>query len=252
MTGSPTRHPIVIAPSLLAANFGHLRRESERISRSGAEWMHLDIMDGHFVPNLSFGVEVVKVLRPHSSLHFDVHLMCSKPDILLEPFSDSGADSITIHVELGRRVEDLIWQIRSMKKKVGLSINPPTSFHDVEPFLDQIDQLLIMTVNPGFGGQRFIEETLPKIQQAYQWRTRNQLQYRIQVDGGIDDKTGPACASEGADTFVSGSHLFKQHNMRQAVRKLRHACHEAAEGYESRPKKQKLKDQNRSAQQQLL
>ena len=232
MSQTASRNPVIIAPSLLAATFGYLSRDSERVTRSQAEWLHLDIMDGHFVPNLSFGPDVVKSLRPQMNLFFDVHLMCSKPDILLKPFVSSGADSITIHVELGeRRVDDLIWQIRSLNKKVGLAINPPTSIHDVTPFLDKIDLLLIMTVNPGFGGQSFIEETLPKIQQANRWREERKLKFRIQVDGGINDKTGALCAREGADTFVSGSHLFKQRNMRYAVKRLRRACHEASELY---------------------
>ncbi|MEC8719922.1 MAG: ribulose-phosphate 3-epimerase, partial [Verrucomicrobiota bacterium] len=140
---STSETQVIIAPSLLAADFGFFQRETERVARSDAEWLHLDIMDGHFVPNLSFGPDVVEALRPRSSLFFDVHLMCSKPDILLQPFAIAGADAITIHVELGRRVEDLIWQIRSLKKNVGLAVNPPTSIEDVQPYLDKIDLLLI-------------------------------------------------------------------------------------------------------------
>ena len=128
---STSETQVIIAPSLLAADFGFFQRETERVARSDAEWLHLDIMDGHFVPNLSFGPDVVEALRPRSSLFFDVHLMCSKPDILLQPFAIAGADAITIHVELGRRVEDLIWQIRSLKKNVGLAVNPTTSIDSV-------------------------------------------------------------------------------------------------------------------------
>jgi ribulose-phosphate 3-epimerase len=211
---------MIIAPSLLAADYTRFGAEVERADRSGADWLHLDIMDGHFVPNISFGPAVVGAVRPLTKLFFDVHLMCSRPEILLEPFAEAGADEIIIHVELGEQVPPLIWKIRSLNKKVGLAINPPTAITEVLPYLDQID-LLLMTVNPGFGGQQFIHECLPKIQQADAWRHERKLPYRLSVDGGINFQTAGECARVGADTFVSGTSLFGARNLRAAVKKMR-------------------------------
>jgi ribulose-phosphate 3-epimerase len=219
---------VIIAPSLLAANYARLAHEVGRVARAGADWLHVDIMDGHFVPNLTFGPGIVAALRKVTRLPLDVHLMCSRPEILLEPFARAGASVITVHVELGERVEPLLWKLRALGTRVGLAVNPPTPIAHARRFLPQLDLLLVMTVNPGFGGQSFIHETVPKIQQAAAWRRAEQLDFRIEVDGGITFETVGECARAGADTFVSGTGLFGQRSLRAALTKLRRLATAAA------------------------
>jgi len=222
---------MVIAPSILAADFSKFARELKRVEKTGTEWVHLDVMDGHFVPNLTFGPQVIADARPHSDLFFDTHLMCSKPEILLEPFAKAGVDLITIHVELEDRVSSLLWKIRSLKKQAGLAVNPPTAIDKVKPFLDKVDLLLVMTVNPGFGGQSFIEECVPKIQQVYEWRKEMGLDFRIEVDGGVNLKTAAECARAGADTFVAGSALFGERSLTRAVKKMHKVVSQVNSGF---------------------
>ena len=212
---------IKIAPSILSADFSMLREEIDRCEVAGADLLHIDIMDGHFVPNLTMGPCVVKKLRPVTKLPFDVHLMVTHPEHFIEPFADAGADYITFHLEAESHLDDCIEKARRLGVKVGLSINPPTPIEKALPYLDRLDMLLVMSVNPGFAGQGFISEVLSKIARAREEIEERGLNTVIEVDGGITDQTIAPAAKAGAEIFVAGSYLFKGGDMAEKIRVLK-------------------------------
>jgi ribulose-phosphate 3-epimerase len=199
---------VKIAPSILSANFAILGQEVQRVDRSGADWVHVDVMDGVFVPNISFGPTVIKHVRPHSRLPFDVHLMIVKPERYLKQFADAGADLITVHIEASDQVAESLGTIHVLGKGAGVSVNPETAFERAMPYLDKIELLLIMSVHPGFGGQSFIPDVVPKIREAMRLKEENGYRYEIEVDGGINRHTAKVCIDAGATVLVAGNALF--------------------------------------------
>ena len=197
-----------LAPSILAADFSNLAADVREIETVGADYLHLDVMDGHFVPNISFGAGTVAALRKHCNLPFDVHLMIEQPDLFIKDFVDAGADIITVHVEACRHLHRTLQLIKSYGIQCGVVLNPHTPVSVLEHVLHEVDWVLIMSVNPGFGGQSFIPESLKKIRDLNTWRKKSGLSFLIEVDGGVNEKTARLCEEAGADVVVAGSAIF--------------------------------------------
>jgi ribulose-phosphate 3-epimerase len=211
---------IIIAPSILSADFAALKRDLKMIEESGAEWVHIDAMDGHFVPNITVGPVIVKSLRKETELFFDVHLMITNPEKYWQKFKEAGANSITFHSEISAEKKKLVEDIRSSGIKVGISIKPKTPISAIEALLPYLDLVLIMAVEPGFGGQSFMEAMVAKIKALRKIIDENKYDCLVEVDGGINSRTASICIDAGADALVSGSYIFAAENPIEAVKSL--------------------------------
>ena len=210
----------IIAPSILSADFSRLGEEIKRVESSGATWLHFDVMDGHFVENISFGIPVLKSIASATRLVKDVHLMISNPIKYAKAFIEAGADIVTFHYEALESEEEIVEMIslvHDLGKKVGISVKPKTPIEDIFPYLGIVDMVLIMSVEPGFGGQKFMTESIVKVLKLNEYKKKEGLDFLIEIDGGIDDKTGPICCYYGVDVLVAGSYLFKADDMKSAV-----------------------------------
>lgn len=212
---------ILISPSILASDFSDLGNEALRMEKAGADWLHIDVMDGHFVPNITLGPPIVKALRKRTNLYFDVHLMISHPHKYVEEFAKAGADIITFHTECDSDIDETIDLIHSFGCKAGLAIKPGTPAKDVFRYLERIEMVLVMTVEPGFGGQSFMADTCPKLTEIYNECKAKNLSIHLQVDGGISEKTVAVAAAAGANCFVAGSAVFGSPDPEEVIKVIR-------------------------------
>ena len=211
---------IIISPSILGGSFANMQDTIRLIDQSKAEYIHFDVMDGDFVPNLTFGPQFVSNVRPFSKKIFDVHLMINRVGKFLDDYIKAGSDIITFHLEIDEDINELITKIKNNNIKCGIAIKPATPWENLKPYLDNIDQIIIMTVEPGFGGQKFMDDQLSKITQLKKYLVDNQYQIDLEIDGGVNFETGKKCIDAGANILVAGSFLFKQEDLTQATNQL--------------------------------
>ncbi len=218
---------VKLAPSILSADFSNLGAEIDRVTQAGADWIHVDVMDGHFVPNLTIGMPVVKSIKTKCKIPLDVHLMIEKPERYIEEFIKAGADYLTLHVESTDKLEDALKKIKSLGCKAGITLRPKTDLDLIKPFMGLVDLVLVMTVEPGFGGQSFMHEQMSKISELKNWRSQKLGNYLIEVDGGINAETSIVCVAAGADVLVAGNAVFNgertETNYKLNMDKLRHS-----------------------------